>query len=747
MADKNLSYNNQQQVRPSFGGLTYGSIRPEFVGQPVEDINKSRDILQQRSDVNKNAYMDLNKTYGSLVNQVDNSELGYLSNFDAKLNSNIQDRIAKGEYEYIGVDLANSASKLVSDQGLQKRLLNKQAHNITLNAIDKSDYNWDEKVKMKAFMPYQPISAEEDATNTYKDKAYRVPIDQVNVSKEFMDAFKNLQSNVNGSESKYFIKRGAQANAHRGYNDKDLTMNFEESNGTGLTYDTKSHTSETTSDRVKLLFKSLTDPNINPKTADYLRFKYELANRKPNETKEQFDSRVDPRAYAKYLSDSSDLLAEQLANKQHVGEASVGFITGLAKVGANTGTNVEVTSYQGGISTTNPLSTVEASNKNAQETVANNDRLIAEHQQLLGVPTKDIKTSEDILTKFNTTGEGIIQQIPNAKGDNTIAPQIANTIVQNLDKQSLVKDRNKTSDEAAYSALLAKGVPKSELDKIQEYVKGLATETTTPVEKYLTNEEKMRKGISSNTPLPIPFMESAQKALDYYGAKFMVGLKNIVNPSVAEQFKQEKDKWYENNSSYTGDSHIISLPMLQGEKAKITEAEMGSRITPNLINNADGNDVFEKKPDGTITPLGTDKFGGNIVKREILGYDPAPRGPKGERHWAVNLTLKDSNNKLTTKEMLIPMNMLNTTTMNMVLGDPRVRAADLINSIGINGISKREIPGVPGVVIRSTPNVGTVLDIGNGKKLITDPNEIQITIANILQAQQNELINGKNKTE
>ena len=196
-----------------YGGLSYGKVKPVYLGQPVKDIKESRQILQQRSDVARAKYTELETTYGNLVDKVNEQELGYLQGFKDRFEGEVGDMVSKGEFEYLGTKIARSAAKLQSDVGLRKRMEREKEFKTAQASIDSSDWSWEEKVKLKGWQEsqYKPITQEEDVSGVYKDTAgsYRIPPSQAEVAKELSSQFKNLKPNSLLQSATHFIKAGA----------------------------------------------------------------------------------------------------------------------------------------------------------------------------------------------------------------------------------------------------------------------------------------------------------------------------------------------------------------------------------------------------------------------------------------------------------------------------------------------------------------------------------------------------------
>jgi len=723
-----------------YGGLTYGTVRPQFVGQPVEDINKSRDILQQRSDVNKQALMDLEKTYGTLVNQIDSSEQGYLANFDKNLNADIQSKIANDEYEYIGPSLLKHAIKLTSDPGLQVRIKNKQEHDVAMNAIDKSDYSWEDKVAMKSLpeFSYKPVSTEEDATRTYKPITYRTPPKQTDIANEYLTAFRSLTPESISSSGNAFIKRGAMPNSNGSYSSKDLTRSFEESDGTGITYDTRTTHTEMAGERIKDFFKSLTNESVNPTIANFLKFKFELANRKPGESNEEFNARKDPEAYDRFVESTATDMAEQLKYKQNASEASIGNLSALSNLAKNSFVQPTVSSISSGTGVENIMKNVVESNKIVEQSKINTDTNIKEQQRNLGIPENQIKPLDNILNDFEIKGLGIRQQLGLDENDRTKAPAIANSIIQHQDAQRISNERKVAAFEYGVNKLKSTTTLTSEQEKeLNDAINNLASQDKSTSDISELQADALADVSSVSSVGGVNLTPNLTKWASYVGLQAGKAIDKFFSSDIQTKLDKNINEWYENNSAATTDSHIISLPTIQGEKGDAVAKEIGERITPDFLKTADiqvksGEKVIKAVINGTPT--------GDV---KIIGYEPTPRGKNNQRHFDAKIQIKDGDGKLQEAEVLIPFNALSTTTTDAIMSDPRVQAADIVNSLVRNNLSKSTI--LPGVVLTYNENIGNTLIVGNRK--FTNPDEIQNVLAHILELRKNELINGKAKTE
>ncbi len=716
-----------------FGGLTYGTVRPQFVGQPVEDIRESQRILQERSDINKAKLLDLRKTYGELVNKVDTSELGYLNKFDENLKKDIDERINNGEYEYIGTALSNHVGKLLSDVGLQKRIERKQQFDAAQNAINASDWSWKDKVTMKSMeeFQYKPISEEEDATMTYDDSKgqYRVPPNQADVAKKFNMYLTNLKPNSIMRGATHFIKAGADGSD--GYSSDELTTDFSLSDKTGIVidYNSKFVSNENQSrDRLINFFKSIADERVDPEIHNFLKFKYELANRKPGETSEEFNNRLESQGFDKFVTDAFSGLANTLAYSQNATDSTLRHISSLtprAKTSADEYVS-SVTTYDKGRTMDVPSggTTKEAANITA-ETKDNANRRLLDNQINLGIPQDRVQDIDQINTRLSK-GEGLKNIIPEATEDRLA--DMAITVEDQRLRSSVADTRMANATEYALREIAKeKNLTAQDTSEIRNELEALKDPTI--------YDSAIKNLIQAGDPYNI---------LDSEAWTPIIGkLVNLTRKDISGKFRDKVEDWYENNSEITIDSPIDSqVPIFQTEELKTLKGNM-----ENLI----GDPGFFSNKDVIINAGGIDeedfieaRAAGNEAKNiNLVGYTQVPFN--GQRHWIVNMDFDDdgkSDTKSKQLSILIPFNQLETEASSKgILNNPLIKAMDVLNIPLYNKLD--EFEPYEGVKIRRTGTGKALVSLEIDGKLYTTPRDMAVELAKVIAKHQSEIINGK----
>lgn len=196
----------------NFNNLAFNEVRPTYVGPPVEEIAATREHLTATSRANQDANTLMNQLFADTMSQIGPDETGaaIIDEHRQKLKSTISDKIARGDYAYMGNDIRQSAMGFAGDFRIanRKRAFAEWSGKREAIMNDPAIAEDHKKLLVNQIQPYKYTG--DDETGMFKSTDIRTPYKKVDIPALFLTGFKSLAPSGFQTGTSYFYDENGQ---------------------------------------------------------------------------------------------------------------------------------------------------------------------------------------------------------------------------------------------------------------------------------------------------------------------------------------------------------------------------------------------------------------------------------------------------------------------------------------------------------------------------------------------------------
>lgn len=196
----------------NFNNLAFNEVRPTYVGPPVEEIAATREHLTATSRANQDANTLMNQLFADTMSQIGPDETGaaIIDEHRQKLKSAISDKIARGDYAYMGNDIRQSAMGFAGDFRIanRKRAFAEWSGKREAIMNDPAIAEDHKKLLVNQIQPYKYTG--DDETGMFKSTDIRTPYKKVDIPALFLTGFKSLAPSGFQTGTSYFYDENGQ---------------------------------------------------------------------------------------------------------------------------------------------------------------------------------------------------------------------------------------------------------------------------------------------------------------------------------------------------------------------------------------------------------------------------------------------------------------------------------------------------------------------------------------------------------